>query len=64
MNALARALDDLEAELARGRLALDRLAPLEREPVLVDDIRTLLGALHFLVRRYHDIIDVSGDQPS
>lgn len=57
MIELDDALTALEVELERGRLALDNAEPLEREPLLADDIRAMLGALHHLVRRYHDIID-------
>ena len=59
---LGHALTALEAELERGRLALDAAAPVGREPLLIDDIRAMLGALHHLVRRYHDIIDARDDQ--
>ena len=61
MTELGHALTALEAELERSRLALDDAAPAYREPLLADDIRALLGALHHLVRRYHDIIDAIDD---
>ena len=61
MTELGHALTALEVELERGRLALDDAAPADREPLLVDDIRALLAALHHLVRRYRNIIAAIDD---
>ncbi|HET6583323.1 MAG TPA: hypothetical protein VFG69_07745 [Nannocystaceae bacterium] len=59
MNDLAAALTALELELERGRLALDRAASPNREHVVLDDIRALLGALHHLIRRYNHIVNAA-----
>jgi hypothetical protein len=59
---LSHALAALEADLERGRRALDRADADGRTAVVADDIRALLGALHRLVRRYHDIIGMDNNR--
>jgi|JI9StandDraft_1071089.scaffolds.fasta_scaffold18765_1 hypothetical protein len=65
MTPISPALAALEADLERARRSLDAAGGLVGDPVdpdLAADILGLLGALHHLVRRYHDIIDATGER--
>ena len=65
MTPISPALAALEADLERARRSLDAAGGLVGDPVdpdLAADILGLLGALPPLVRRYHDIIDATGER--
>lgn len=49
-------LDVLESVLALAQTTVDAAPAPDDDPDLVDDLRGLVGALHFLVRRYRDAI--------
>lgn len=58
-------LDVLEPVLALAQATVDAAPAPDDDPDLVEDLRGLVGALHFLVRRYRDAIaSVSSDAPS
>lgn len=63
MTKISLALAALEADLDRARRSLDAAGALVDSHEILDDILALLGALHHLVRRYHDIILVTDGRP-
>lgn len=65
MTAIGPALAALEADLERAPRSLDAAGGLvgdTGDADLAADILGLLGALHHLVRRYHDIIDATDER--
>lgn len=58
-------LDVLESVLALAQTTVDAAPAPGDDPDLVEDLRGLVAALRFLVRRYRDAITpVSSDAPS
>lgn len=58
-------LDVLESALALAQTTVDAAPAPDDDPDLVEDLRGLVAALHFLVRRYRDAITpVNSDAPS